>query len=64
MELELEEREYRLAYANVIYVGGGAAAIKNFTGSRPNVAYDTDIHANAKGYEFLAMQVLRKQGAA
>ncbi len=24
--------------------------------------FDTDIHANAKGYEFLAMQMLRKTG--
>ncbi len=64
LELELEEREFDLQYTNVIYVGGGAAAVKNFSESRPNVAYDTDIHANAKGYEFLAMQMLKKQGAA
>ena len=62
--LELEEREYNLNYINVIYVGGGAVAVKNFTEPKDNVAYDCDILANAKGYEFLAEQMLRKQRAA
>lgn len=62
LELELEEREYDLRYTNVIYVGGGAAVMQNFSERRANVAYDPDIHANAKGYEFLAAQVLKKQG--
>ena len=62
--LELEEREYDLNYINIIYVGGGAIAVKNFTEYKTNVAYDGDILANAKGYEFLADQMLRKQGAA
>ena len=62
--LELEEREYDLNYINIIYVGGGAIAVKNFTEAKNNVAYDCDILANAKGYEFLADQMLRKQRAA
>lgn len=62
LELELKEREYALDYMNVIYVGGGAAAVKNFSEHRPNVAYDCDIHANSKGYEYLAYQILKKQG--
>lgn len=62
LELELEEREYDIKYANLIYVGGGAAAMQNFSESRANVAFDPDIHANAKGYEFLTMQMLRKKG--
>lgn len=62
--LELEEREYDLTYINVIYVGGGAVAVKNFTDPKDNIAYDCDILANAKGYEFLAEQMLRKQGVA
>lgn len=62
LELELKEREYALDYMNVIYVGGGAAAVKNFSEYRPNVVYDCDIHANAKGYEYLAYQILKKQG--
>ena len=59
--LELEEREYELTYTNIIYVGGGAVAVKNFTEPKDNFAYDCDILANAKGYEFLAEQMLRKQ---
>ena len=62
--LELKEREYDMDYTNVIYVGGGAVAVRNFSDYRTNVAYDCDILANAKGYEFLADQMLRKQGAA
>lgn len=64
LELELEEREYDLDYMNIIYVGGGAVAVKNFSENRPNIAYDCDIHANAKGYEFLAYQIVKKQGVA
>ncbi len=64
LELELEEREYDLKYTNLIYVGGGAVAMQNFSDARSNVAYDTDIHANAKGYEFLTMQRLKQKGAA
>ena len=64
MELELMEREFDLQYTNVIYVGGSAWWVKNFSEPRTNVAFDTDIHANAKGYEFLAMQMLKKQGVA
>lgn len=63
LELELREREYDLDYTSLIYVGGGAAAMRNFSERRANVAYDPDIHANAKGYEFLTVQMLKKQGA-
>ena len=64
LRLELEEREYDLNYINIIFVGGGAVAVKNFTEPKDNIAYDCDILANAKGYEFLAEQMLRKQRAA
>lgn len=59
--LELEEREYDLVYTNIICVGGGAVAVKNYFEQKDNFAYDCDILANAKGYEFLAEQMLRKQ---
>jgi plasmid segregation protein ParM len=59
--LELEEREYDLDYTSVIYVGGGAVAVKNYTETKPNVAYNCDLLANAKGYEFLASQFARKK---
>lgn len=61
LELELREREYDLDYTNVIYVGGGASVMKAFSGHRENVAYDCDIHANAKGYEYLAAQMLSRE---
>lgn len=62
--LELEEREYDLTYTDIIYVGGGAVAVKNFIEQKGNIAYDCDILANAKGYEFLAEQMLKKQRVA
>ena len=64
LELELMEREFDLQYTNVICVGGGAVAVKNFSEPQMKVAFDTDTNANAKGYEFLSMQMLKKQGAA
>lgn len=64
LELELRERGYDLDYSRIIYVGGGAVAVRNFSERRANIAYDCDIHANAKGYEYLALQILRNQGAA
>ena len=64
LELELRERGYDLNLSRVIYVGGGAVAVRNFSEHKPNIAYDCDIHANAKGYEYLALQILRNQGAA
>lgn len=64
LELELRERGYDFDYSRIIYVGGGAVAVKNFSERRANIAYDCDIHANAKGYEYLALQILRNQGAA
>ena len=38
-ELELMEREFDLQYTNVIYVGGGAVAVKNFSEPQTNVAF-------------------------
>ena len=64
LELELRERGYDLDFCRVIYVGGGAVAVRNFSERKPNIAYDCDIHANAKGYEYLALQILKSQGAA
>ena len=63
LELELRERGYDLDFCRVIYVGGGAVAVRNFSEYKPNTAYDCDIHANAKGYEYLALQILKSQGA-
>lgn len=61
LELELAERDYNLDYTNIIYVGGGALVARDYAGKyRGYVAYDCDLCANAKGYEFLACQIARK----
>lgn len=62
LELELGERGYSLDYINIIYVGGGALIARDYAGKyRSHTAYDCDLCANAKGYEFLAGQIIGKQ---
>lgn len=62
LELELAERGYSLDYINIIYVGGGALVARDYAGKyRGHAAYDCDLCANAKGYEFLANQIVGKQ---
>lgn len=62
LELELGERGYSLDYINIIYVGGGALIARDYAGKyRGHTAYDCDLCANAKGYEFLAGQIMGKQ---
>ncbi len=64
LELELAERGYSLDYINIIYVGGGALMARDYAGKyRGYTAYDCDLCANAKGYEFLASQIERRQVA-
>jgi plasmid segregation protein ParM len=44
-------------------VGGGGCLLRNFGNVNPDrVAINSDLHANAKGYEFLAYELLRKMG--
>jgi len=58
LELELAERGYSMEYINIIYVGGGALTAHDYAGRyRSHTAYDCDLCANAKGYEFLASQI-------
>lgn len=62
LELELGERDYSLDYINIIYVGGGALTARDYAGKyRNHTAYDCDLCANAKGYEFLAGQIIGKR---
>ena len=62
LELELAERGYDMDYINIIYVGGGAFMARDHAGKyRGHTAYDCDLCANAKGYEFLAGQMAGKQ---
>ena len=62
LELELAERGYDMDYVNIIYVGGGALMARDHARRyRGHTAYDCDLCANAKGYEFLAGQIMGKQ---
>ena len=62
LELELAERGYSMEYINLIYVGGGALLARDYAGKyRSHTAYDCDLCANAKGYEFLAKQIEGKK---
>ncbi len=62
LELELSERGYDMDYTNIIYVGGGALMARDYAGKyRSHTAYDCDLCANAKGYEFLAGQIMGKK---
>lgn len=62
LELELAERGYSMEYINLIYVGGGALLARDYAGKyRSHTAYDCDLCANAKGYEFLARQIEGKK---
>ena len=64
LELELAERGYSMDYINIIYVGGGALLARDYAGKyRSHTAYDCDLCANAKGYEFLARQIEGRQVA-
>lgn len=49
-------------YTNIIYVGDGALMARDHAGKyRSHTAYDCDLCANAKGYEFLAGQMMGKK---
>ena len=62
LELELAERGYSMEYINLIYVGGGALLARDYAGKyRSHTAYDCELCANAKGYEFLARQIEGKK---
>ena len=51
----IKEHGYNLEVTPVIFVGGGAAVMKQFgTQKGANIQYIEDICANAKGYEQLA----------
>jgi plasmid segregation protein ParM len=51
----LREEKYSLKTTPFVFVGGGAVVMKNFGGFvQENFSYNTDICANAKGFECLA----------
>lgn len=57
IEAKLAELGFDLEMFTVIYAGGGALVMKSYGSLKgTNIHYLEDIRANAKGYEFLAMQ--------
>lgn len=55
IQAELEAKGINLEIAKVTYCGGGAAIIAKYGKYREGLTeFITDIHANAKGYEYLA----------
>lgn len=57
----LLENGVNAEYDRITFVGGGATIIKNYSSiSSPNIVFKTDIHANAKGYEFLMRKSIKR----
>ncbi len=57
IEARLAELGFDMEMMNVVYAGGGASVMKNHgTKKSANIHYLLDIRANAKGFEFLAIQ--------
>ena len=64
LELELKERNYNLDYTRIIYVGGGASVVQEYAKThRPLTFYEKDLRANARGYEYLANQIIHRRAA-
>lgn len=57
----LREYKYNLSRTRLLFVGGGAAVIKNYgSPERYNATCLMDINANAKGYEALYLKRLKR----
>ncbi len=58
----LREEKYSLKTTPFVFVGGGAVVMKNFGGfNQNNFSFNTDICANAKGFETLAKITMSKE---
>lgn len=58
----LREYGYNLDTTPIYFVGGGAVAMKNFGNLKTkNIHYDTDVRANAKGFEILAKSAMKEK---
>ena len=56
----IREFGYNLKTTPIIFVGGGAVVMKNFSNyDAKNISYILDIKANARGYEQLATMGLK-----
>ncbi len=58
----LREYKINLKTTNIIFVGGGAAVMKNFGQiQQKNISYILDVKANAKGFEYLGSVSLKNK---
>lgn len=49
----LSENGYRIGTTPIVFVGGGAALIKNYGPKERNLTFVQDVRANARGFEYL-----------
>ena len=59
---KIENNGFKVGLTTLYVIGGGARIMRNFSdiGTVPGVNIIDDIHANAKGYANLAMQVMKR----
>lgn len=62
VEAVFRKYDYNPDLMKLYIVGGGAVVMKRFSHLTHNVTYITDVCANAKGYEYMAKNILRKNG--
>ena len=56
----IREFSYNLKTTPIVFVGGGAVVMKNFSNHEAkNISYILDVKANARGYEQLAIMELK-----
>lgn len=59
IQTKIEELKFNTEITSIIFVGGGASIIKNYGMSYfKNARIKCDVHANAKGYEYIAKEML------
>lgn len=50
---EAKQLQFHIDRGTLYFCGGGAMVFKNYAGLKDNAYFNTDIHANAKGYEIM-----------
>lgn len=50
---EARQLQFNIDRGTLYFCGGGAMVFKNYAGLKDNAYFNTDIHANAKGYELM-----------
>lgn len=58
---EARQLQFNIDRGTLYFCGGGAMVFKNYSGLKENVYFNTDIHANAKGYEIMEYALNKKK---